>query len=194
MAFGVGMLGWAWSDPVLATLGFGGGRRHLRSGSRQIRHVDGTVAPDDEIHVRRIELHFLQHDRTLPDGGDLGIDDQAREARDGIAGLLGQRRVADAQPEGEWVEGNIAEGEAPAELFAHILLCVDAQQVRYPQEPGERVDDDQRSGNAERKAMQREDREQRSKHWHWAACQFLFLGCVGSMAPTDHTRLFAGRQ
>jgi hydrogenase-4 component B len=29
MAFGVGMLGWAWSDPVLATLGFGGGLLHI---------------------------------------------------------------------------------------------------------------------------------------------------------------------
>jgi hydrogenase-4 component B len=29
MAFGVGMLGWAWSDPVLASLGFGGGLLHI---------------------------------------------------------------------------------------------------------------------------------------------------------------------
>lgn len=29
MAFGIGMLGWAWSDPVLATLGFGGGLLHI---------------------------------------------------------------------------------------------------------------------------------------------------------------------
>ena len=29
MAFGVGMLGWAWSDPALATLGFGGGLLHI---------------------------------------------------------------------------------------------------------------------------------------------------------------------
>lgn len=29
MAFGVGMLGWAWSNPALATLGFGGGLLHL---------------------------------------------------------------------------------------------------------------------------------------------------------------------
>jgi len=29
MAFGVGMLGWAWSNPVLATLGFGGGLLHI---------------------------------------------------------------------------------------------------------------------------------------------------------------------
>ncbi|NVB82549.1 MAG: proton-conducting membrane transporter [Kofleriaceae bacterium] len=29
MAFGVGMLGWAWSDPTLATLGFGGGLLHI---------------------------------------------------------------------------------------------------------------------------------------------------------------------
>ncbi|HWU88823.1 MAG TPA: proton-conducting transporter membrane subunit [Kofleriaceae bacterium] len=29
MAFGIGMLGWAWSDPVLATLGLGGGLLHI---------------------------------------------------------------------------------------------------------------------------------------------------------------------
>lgn len=29
MAFGVGMLGWAWSNPALAALGFGGGLLHL---------------------------------------------------------------------------------------------------------------------------------------------------------------------
>jgi hydrogenase-4 component B len=29
MAFGVGMLGWAWSDPTLAALGFGGGLLHV---------------------------------------------------------------------------------------------------------------------------------------------------------------------
>ncbi len=29
MAIGVGMLGWAWSDPVLATVGFGGGLLHI---------------------------------------------------------------------------------------------------------------------------------------------------------------------
>jgi hydrogenase-4 component B len=29
MAFGIGMLGWAWSDPALATLGFGGGLLHI---------------------------------------------------------------------------------------------------------------------------------------------------------------------
>jgi len=29
MAFGLGMLGWAWSNPALATLGFGGGLLHI---------------------------------------------------------------------------------------------------------------------------------------------------------------------
>ena len=92
-----------------------GSGRGSRLGRREMRKVDGAVALDDEIHVRRIELHFLEHERALPDRGELRVDDQAAEARDRVARLLGQRGVANAQPERERVEGNVAEREAAPE-------------------------------------------------------------------------------
>ena len=79
-------------------------RCRRRLGGRQLCKIDRSVTTDDEVHVRRIELHFLEHDGALPDRGKLGVDDQAREARDGLARLLRQRGVANSQAERERVE------------------------------------------------------------------------------------------
>ena len=56
-------------------------------------------------------------------------------------------------------------GQAPPEFLTHVLLRVHAQQVWRQEEACERIDDDQGRRDAQGKAMQREDREQRSKHW-----------------------------
>src|SRR6185369_14394904 len=159
----------------LVRLASSGGLGSVR-GRRKLREIDRPVALYDEIHVRRIELYFLQYGSAPPDRGELRIDDQLLESRDGIAALLRQQCIADAEPERERIERHLAERKGAAELFCHILLCIGAQQVRHQEEPEQRVEDDQPCRDAERPAMQRQDREQCSKHRLWAARQFLFPG------------------
>ena len=85
-----------------------GGLR-LSLGRRQPCEIDRRVALDDEVYIGCIELHFLEHDRALPDRGELAVDDQFLEARDHIAGLLGQGSIAHAKTEGERIEGHLAD-------------------------------------------------------------------------------------